>query len=110
LGTLIPGSRKQKQLSAEEIQRMAAVYRQFKHDRSPDSVPGFCAVAKVDNIRGYNYALTPGRYVGASDDGGEDELFEERFPKFRAELMGHLSEADQLSVEIRESLSLIGNE
>src|SRR5439155_10079245 len=35
LGTLIPGSRKQKQLTAEEIERMAAVYRQFKRERAP---------------------------------------------------------------------------
>jgi type I restriction enzyme M protein len=31
LGTLIPGSRKQKQLSAQEIEQMATAYRQFKH-------------------------------------------------------------------------------
>jgi len=45
LGSLIPGSRKQKQLSAEEIERMAAVHRQFKRERAPDAVPGLCSVA-----------------------------------------------------------------
>jgi hypothetical protein len=30
--------RKQKQLSAEEIERMATVYREFKHDHVPDAV------------------------------------------------------------------------
>jgi type I restriction enzyme M protein len=105
LGLLIPGSRKQKQLSAEEIERMAAVYRQFKRERAPDAVPGFCAVATLDKIREYNYALTPGRYVGASDDGGEDEPFEERFPKLRAQLTSEIAQAAALHREIQSALA-----
>jgi type I restriction enzyme M protein len=107
LGILIPGSRKQKQLSEEEIERIAAVYRQFKRERAPDAVPGFCAVAMLDKIREYNYALTPGRYVGASDDGGEDEPFEERFPRLKQQLEGQLAEAGELGKAIRESLKAI---
>lgn len=107
LGVLIPGSRKQKQLSAEEIERMAAVYRRFKRERAPDAVPGFCAVATLDKIREYNYALTPGRYVGASDDGGEDEPFEERFPKLKTQLEAELAESGKLERAIRESLQLL---
>ena len=110
LGTLIPGSRKQKQLTAEEIERMAAVYRQFKRERAPDAVPGFCAVAALDKIREYNYALTPGRYVGASDDGGEDEPFEERFPKLLKQLEAELAESGKLEKAIRESLKLVGHD
>lgn len=110
LGVLIPGSRKQKQLSAEEIERMAAVYRQFKRDRAPDAVPGFCAVGTLDKIREYNFALTPGRYVGASDDGGEDEPFEERFPKLRTKLVEEFSGAKDLEYLIRQSLEQLSNE
>jgi type I restriction enzyme M protein len=81
LGTLIPGSRKQKQLSDEEIERMASVYREFKLEGVPEAVPGFCAVATVDEIEEHRWALTPGRYVGAEEVGEEDdEPFEERFP------------------------------
>jgi type I restriction enzyme M protein len=109
LGALIPGSRKQKQLSPEEIERIAAVYRQFKYDRAPDAVPGFCAVAKIDNVREYNYALTPGRYVGASDEGEEDEPFEERFPKLRATLTEELSASGRLENLIRQSLEQLSN-
>lgn len=47
LGTLIPGSRKQKQLSDDEIERIAGVYRQFRRKRVPDEVPGFCKVATL---------------------------------------------------------------
>jgi type I restriction enzyme M protein len=109
LGALIPGSRKQKQLSAEEIERMADVYRQFKRERAPVSVPGFCAMATLDKIREFNYALTPGRYVGASDDGGDDEPFEERFPLLRTKLMGELDESSKLSGEIVKALKLLGD-
>jgi type I restriction enzyme M protein len=109
LGTLIPGSRKQKQLSADEIERMAAVYRQFKHDLVPDPVPGFCAVANIDNVRAFNYALTPGRYVGAGDDGSEDESFEERYPQLRTKLMAELEEGRTLTGEIAKSLELLAN-
>ena len=45
----------------------------FEDDARAGCRPGFCAVATVEKIREFNYALTPGRYVGASEDGGEDE-------------------------------------
>lgn len=109
LGSLIPGSRKQKQLSVEEIERMAAMYRRFKCERAPDAVPGFCAVAELDKIREFKYALTPGRYVGASDDGSEDERFEERFPHLRTELMLELEEGRKLSGEVVKALELLGD-
>src|SRR5437667_3243035 len=109
LGTLIPGSPKQKQLSAEEIERMAAVYRQFKRERAPDASPGFCAVAALDKIRDLNYALTPARYVGASDDGGEDEPFEERFPKLTSQLNIELSTSRTLADEIANAMEQFRN-
>jgi type I restriction enzyme M protein len=108
LGALIPGSRKQKQLSPEEIERVAAAYRSFKYDRTPDAVPGFCAVAKIDNVREYNYALTPGRYVGASDDGGEDEPFEERFPTLKELLTSEIDESAGLGSAIKDVLATLG--
>jgi type I restriction enzyme M protein len=107
LGTLIPGSRKQKQLTPEDIERLAAAYRQFKSECAPDAVPGLCAVATLDKIREYHYALTPGRYVGASDDGEEDEPFEERFPKLRAQLLVELGAATELHSEIQSALALL---
>jgi len=107
LGALIPGSRKQKQLSIDEIERIAAVYRQFKHERAPETVSGFCAVGNLAQIRQYNYALTPGPYVGASDNGDEEEPFEERFPKLRKKLGKELELAAQFRAELEASLSLL---
>jgi type I restriction enzyme M protein len=61
LGALIPGSRKQKQLSDEEIARVAEVYHQFRCRSGPPEVPGFCAVGRVEDVRSQGYVLTPGR-------------------------------------------------
>ena len=84
------------------------MYHQFKYDRAPDAVPGFCAVAKIDNIREYNYALTPGRYISASDDGGEDEPFEERFPTLKELLTSEIDESARLGSAIKDVLATLG--
>ena len=48
LGALIPGSRKQKQLSEDELEKIATVYRTFKRDGVPEEIAGFCKVAALD--------------------------------------------------------------
>ena len=106
LGSLIPGSRKQKQLSDEEIEQVAAVYRQFQRKGVPEEVPGFCKVATLDEVREHKYALTPGRYVGVAgrcDD--DDEPFEEKLPRLVAELERQFAEGRELEAAIRGTLS-----
>jgi type I restriction enzyme M protein len=109
LGSLIAGSRKQKQLSTEEIERIAAPYRQFKRDRAPETVPGFCAVVTLPEIAAHGYALTPSRYVGAEDDNLDDEPFEDAFPRLKNRLVVELAEADVLASRIRETMSQFEN-
>ena len=109
LGTLIPGSRKQKQLTAAEVERMAAVYRQFKRERAPAAVPGFCAVAAVKEVVDHGFALTPGRYVGSEDDSEGDEPFEEAYPKLAARLRSEFKEASSISTQIEEVLNTFAN-
>ncbi len=79
LGALIPGSRKQKELSDADIERVAVVYSQFKRTSVPEAIPGFCRVATLDEIRDeHKYSLTPGRYVGSAASEEEDLDFEEQ--------------------------------
>ncbi len=100
LGALIPGSRKQKQLTSDEVERVAAVYRTFKRTGRPEVVPGFCKVATTAEIADHRFALTPGRYVGASVEDDEDEPFEERFPALTARLHEQFGEAAVLQQRI----------
>lgn len=110
LGTLIEGSRKQKALSAEEVERIAAVYREFKRERAPETVPGFAAVARIEEIAEHRYALTPGRYVGNKEALDEDEPFEERFPALLERLDAQFKEARRLEKKVREALGGVAGE
>jgi type I restriction enzyme M protein len=104
LGSLILGSRKQKELSGEELERMAAVYRTFKRTGVPEAVPGFCRVAKVEEVRAHGYALTPGRYVGSPESDEDEEPFEEKMPRLVAALEHQFGEGRELEAAIRQHL------
>ena len=108
LGTLIPGSRKQKELSDEEIEQIAEAYRQFKRHGAPEEVRGFCRSVSFEEIREHRYALTPGRYVGSTDVEEDDEEFETAAPHLAAQLSQMMLDARKLDTRIRESLGSIG--
>jgi type I restriction enzyme M protein len=105
LGSLIPGSRKQKQLSDDEIRRTASIYRTYCSEGRPPDVPGLCKAAPLDEVRGQNYALTPGRYVGAEDGSDDEEPFEEKFPRLVKQLEEQFSRSAELEQAIRANLT-----
>lgn len=107
LGILIPGSRKQKQLSDQEIEQIAAVYQEYRTKAKPKEVPGFCKVAAIDEIREHDYVLTPGRYVGSQEAEEDDELFEDKMKRLTAELEHNFSESRVLEEKIRQNLRLV---
>jgi type I restriction enzyme M protein len=107
LGALIPGSRKQKQLSDADIERVAAVYREFRRTGKPQAEAGFARAADLDEVLGHRFTLTPGWYVGSLDE-EEDEEFEEKMPKLVKELEEQFQAAAALTDRLRDALSRIG--
>lgn len=108
LGSLIPGSRKQKQLSQEELNRVSSVYREFRTASVPDEESGFCRVSSCDEISKHRFVLTPGRYVG-SDQGDEDaEPFEERMPHLLSTLAEQFEKSQTLEAAVSNSLEEFG--
>jgi type I restriction enzyme M protein len=110
LGSLIPGSRKQKQLSEQEIERITSTYRKFRREATPAEVAGFCKVASLDQIREHKYALASGRYVGAADDAEEDLPLEERLPNLLATLRSQLSESQALDERVHAIVEALAND
>lgn len=108
LGTLIPGSRKQKQLSDLEIERVSAIYREFKNIKKIESIAGFCHVADLAEIREYHYSLTPGRFVGSPDDGdGDAEPFEDKIVRLKDLLESQIEESRRIAAEINQNWALM---
>jgi type I restriction enzyme M protein len=110
MGALIPGSRKQKELSADEIGRIARAYHTWRGEADEggyEDVPGFCKAASRDEIAAHNFVLTPGRYVGAGVADEDDEPFDERFARLKDELTAQFAEGRKLEREIEARLECL---
>ncbi|GAB5430678.1 MAG: class I SAM-dependent DNA methyltransferase [Epibacterium sp.] len=110
MGALVPGSRKQKELSEAEISKIATVYHAWRGE--PDAgtyedEAGFCNSASLDEIAKHNFVLTPGRYVGAGATEDDGEPFEEKFERLMGELRGQFAEGRQLEAEIEARLGAL---
>jgi type I restriction enzyme M protein len=110
MGMLIPGSRKQKQLSPDEIGKIAGAYHAWRGELGDDAYanePGFCKAAGIDEIEGHNFVLTPGRYVGAGAAADDGEPFVEKFDRLTAELREQFAEGRRLEAEIEAKLGAL---
>jgi len=113
MGALIPGSRKQKELSEGEIARIATAYHAWRGE--PDAgtyedAPGFCKAASHAEIAAHGYVLTPGRYVGAGAAEADDEPFEEKFARLKDDLMAQFAEGRRLEAEIAARLEMVATD
>ncbi|HSN77771.1 MAG TPA: N-6 DNA methylase, partial [Anaerolineae bacterium] len=94
LGQMV--NRRQRALSDADIQRIAAVYAVYKRAGKPEGQPGFYKVASLDDVRGHDYKLTPGIYVGTQANGADDEAFEDAMPRMIDELRALFAESERL--------------
>ncbi len=105
LGTLLDRTRRE--FSDTDIAKIADTYHMWREGQGYVDTPGFCKAAKLDEIRGHDYVLTPGRYVGAVDAEDDDVPFVERFTAIRRKLDQQFLESDTLASEIRSRLAEI---
>ena len=107
LGTMV--SRKLRELTEEDIQKIADTYKAFV-DGTLDDVKGYCAVAPIEDIAKQDYILTPGRYVGIEEQEDDGEPFEEKMSRLTSELSEMFKRSHELEEEIRRKLGAIGYE
>jgi type I restriction enzyme M protein len=105
LGTLVDRTRKE--FFDEDIAKIAGTYHAWREGQGYEDVPGFCNAAKLDEIKGHNYVLTPGRYVGAADLEDDDVPFPERFGALRTKLEEQFVAAETLTAAVRSPLQLV---
>jgi type I restriction enzyme M protein len=108
LGHLI--SRRQRELDATDISRIADTYHAFRNLKSATpfaDVDGFCRVATRADIEQQGFVLTPGRYVG-TPEADEDELpATERLELIRTRLLEELDESAAIEKRLRALLKQV---
>ena len=104
-------NRRNKELTNDEIEKIATKYRQFKtQDTIYEDESGFAKVATLEEIKENDFVLTPGRYVGFVEAEEDTEVFEEKMERLTRELGEQFAEGAGLEKEIRENLKKIGYE
>jgi type I restriction enzyme M protein len=105
LGRLVDRTRRE--FADTDIETIAKAYHAWRGE--PDAgayedVPGFSKAAKLEEIKGHNYVLTPGRYVGAADAEEDDVPFEEKFGALKVRLDEQFANARALENKITAQL------
>ena len=109
LGEMI--DRRHRELTEEDISKIAETYHKWRNvDGEYEDIKGFCKSAKIEEIRGHEYVLTPGRYVGIEDVEDDGIPFGEKMENMTAELAELFAKSRHLEDEIRKNLGGIGYE
>jgi type I restriction enzyme M protein len=102
MGTLT--DRVHRDLTEEDIAKIADTYHAWKSGIKYEEVAGFCKSSMLKEIQEQGYVLTPGRYVGAAELEEDDELFEQKMTRLTKELEAQFEDSDRLEKSIRQNM------
>ena len=103
--------RAERALSDEDIAKIANTFHAWRGTTSAvesgltyDDEAGFCYSASLAEVKATDYALTPGRYVGAADVEDDGEPIELKIARLSTELFEQFEESERLAQVVREQL------
>lgn len=103
--------RAERALTDEEIARIGDTFHAWRGTRSASAMelayedtPGFCKSVTLADIKAADYALTPGRYVGALEAVDDGEPVEEKIERLSKELLAVFEESARLEKLVRKQL------
>jgi len=105
-------SRTQIEFTDEEIRQIVGTYHAWRGttDEEYEDEKGFCASIAHDEIEKHDFALTPGRYVGAPVSEEDEIEFEEKMAGLVDRLADELAESERLTTEVKNALKAVGYE
>jgi type I restriction enzyme M protein len=106
MGTLV--DRVHRELSEEDMRKIADAYSAWKTGEGYEDVAGFCKSAKLAEIEKHGFVLTPGRYVGAEELEDDGIPFEEKMQTLTATLYDQFTESAKLEKTIAANLKGLG--
>lgn len=106
--------RAERALGEEDIAKIAGTFHAWRGHASAEEAglayedePGFCYSATLAEIKDADYALTPGRYVGAPPEEDDGEPIEEKIERLTGELFAQFEESARLEAVVREQLGRV---
>lgn len=107
MGSLV--DRVHRDLSPEELDVVASVYHNWRNkDGNYKDKAGWWKSASLEDIKGHNYILTPGRYVGAEETEDDGIPFKDKMLELFTELYDQFEKAKQLEAVIKKNLEALG--
>ncbi len=109
MGTLV--DRVHRELSEADMLRIVLAYRAFRGEEGAGEhrdVAGFSKSALTQEIAGYGYSLSPGRYVGSEDVEDDGEALDIKIQRLTSELLEHFCESARLEHAIRAHMRELG--
>ncbi|KKT75130.1 MAG: Site-specific DNA-methyltransferase (Adenine-specific) [Parcubacteria group bacterium GW2011_GWB1_44_7] len=91
----------------EQIEQIASIVRSYRGENGKkyQNVKGLCKVTTIEEVKKAGYSLNPGRYVGITDNGSEDDgNFGDKIEKLHSELRGLTDKAHELENKVFENL------
>jgi type I restriction enzyme M protein len=101
-------TRKNRELTEEESKKIYSTYHSWRDNKNYKDVEGFCKLASIEEIRGHDYVLTPGRYVGIEEIEDDGIPFEEKMQKLTSELSDLFKNSKELEEKIKKNLKGVG--
>ncbi|EGQ7998527.1 type I restriction-modification system subunit M [Vibrio vulnificus] len=98
-----------------DIQKVADLYHAWKTGTEVNGIAyqdqaGFCKSATLEEITKHDFVLTPGRYVGATEELDDGIPFAEKMVTLTAKLSEQFAESATLEAEIKKNLAGLGYE
>ncbi|MDQ0613479.1 type I restriction enzyme M protein [Microbacterium sp. W4I4] len=103
--------RAERALSDDDIAKIAHTFHAWRgiETDAPEytDTPGFSYSATLAEIKAADYALTPGRYVGAPEEEDDGEPIEQKLERLKGELFAQFEESERLAAVVREQLGRV---
>lgn len=93
LGEMV--DRKVRELSDDDIDRIASVYHSYRDGKDYKDIPDFCQVKSIEEISNSDYALLPARYIDSVEDEMSEVEVDERVMTLLNELSDLYKEYDE---------------
>ena len=103
LGIMV--DRRRRELSEEDIKKIADTYHRWREGKEYADETGFCRAVGLSEVIDHGYVLSPGRYVGKETVEEDSIPFTDRFDALSATLETQFNESERLTQIVRTNLA-----